>query len=416
MTAIEGTSAYSQAARLPAATRRLRLGVVGGGGGGFIGPVHALAARIDNRYEVVAGALSSQPEVAQAAGAAWFLAPDRTYADWREMARAEAARPDGIEAVAVTTPNHTHHDIARAFLEAGIHVICDKPLTTTLADAVALTGLVRASGLTFVVTHAFAAYPMVRQARAMVATGMIGEVRLIHVEFIADWLTDPIDLAGDRHAAWRTDPARSGPGGCVADIGTHAYHLARFVSGREVEALSAQLTTFVPGRRLDDHADMLLRFAGGARGSLLATQVAPGNPAGIRLRIYGSKAGLEWDQDDCNHLRYAVFGEAARTLARGEAALLPEAQRMTRVPRGHPEGYLEAFGNVYAEAAALIEAHGTGRDVAVACPGVEDGLAGVAFVDTAIMSSREDGRWLDPRPAAALARAGFPPAAAGAPG
>ncbi len=407
MTQAPKPTAYSQAARLPKARRRLRLGVVGGGGGGFIGPVHALAGRIDNRYELVAGALSSKPDVAREAGAEWFLDPDRAYADWREMARAEAARPDGIEVVAVTTPNFTHYDIARTFLDAGFHVICDKPMTTTLRDAQALAEAVRASDRVFVVTHGFAAYPMARQARAMIAAGMIGEVRLVHVEFLGDWLTDPIDIDGDPHAAWRTDPARSGPGGCVADIGTHAFHMARFVSGLEVTGISAQLTTFVPGRRLDDHSDMLLRFENGARGSLLAAQVAPGNPAGIRFRIYGSKGGLEWDQDDANNLRHIPHGEPARILNRGEPGLLPEAQRMTRVPRGHPEGYLEAFGNVYAEAAALIEARARGEDLDVLCAGVEDGLSGVALVETAVQSSREDGRWLDPRPEAALARAGL---------
>jgi len=349
-------TAYTMAEKLPAASRRLRLGIVGGGGGGFIGPVHALAARMDNRYEVLAGALSSKPDVARQAGASWFLLPDRTYADYREMAAREAERSDGIEVVSITTPNHTHYEIARTFLDAGIHVICDKPLTTNLDDALDLVARVKASGLGFFVTHGFAAYPMIRQARAMVRAGELGTIRLVHVEFVMDWLTEPIDLAGDRHAAWRTDPGRSGPGGAIADIGTHAYHLARFVSDLEVSELAAVLHTFVPGRQLDDNGHLLLKFANGAQGTMILSQVAPGNECGLKIRVYGEKAGIEWRQDDADHLQFAIFGKPTQRLGRGEPGLLPEAQRMTRVPRGHPEGYREAFANLYAEAAVALEA------------------------------------------------------------
>src|SRR5690606_20916717 len=226
-------TAYTMAEKLSAPPRRIRLGIVGGAGG-FIGPDHALAARMDNRYDLVAGALSSKPEVSRAAGDAWFLPPDRDHDGFRGMARKEAARADGIGVVAITTPNHLHYDAAKAFLDAGIHVICDKPLTTTLEDAVALVEQARRTDLCFFVTHGFAAYPMIREARALVAAGRLGNVRLVHVEFVMDWLTNPIDLMGDRHAAWRTDPATSGAGGAIADIETHAYHLARFVSGQEV--------------------------------------------------------------------------------------------------------------------------------------------------------------------------------------
>ena len=354
-------TAYTVSDKFPRLERRLRLGIVGGGGGGFIGPVHALSARMDNRYALVAGALSSNPDRAKAAGADWMLPPDRIYTDYREMAKAESTRGDGIDVVAITTPNHTHFDIAKTFLEAGIHVICDKPLTTNIEDAIDLLRLVDETGLCFFVTHGFAAYPMIRQARAMVGANLLGEVRLVHVEFVMDWLTDPIDLAGDRHASWRTDPSRSGPGGAISDIGTHAYHLARFVSRQEVTSLSASLRTFVPGRRLDDNGHLLLKFANGAEGTMIVTQVAPGNECGIRIRVYGEKGGLEWRQEDADHLRYAVFGKPVQTLARGDANLLPEAHRMTRIPKGHPEGYLEAFANIYSEASLALEAKILGK-------------------------------------------------------
>ncbi len=395
----EEKTAYTISDRFPRLERRLRIGIVGGGGGGFIGPVHALSARMDNRYELVAGALSSDPDRAKAAGVDWMLPLDRIYTDYIEMAKAESSRGDGIDVVAITTPNHTHFDIAKTFLEAGIHVICDKPLTTNIEDAIRLVRLVDETGLGFFVTHGFAAYPMIRQGRAMVAAKRLGEVRLVHVEFVMDWLTDPIDLAGDRHASWRTDPARSGPGGAISDIGTHAYHLARFVSCQEVTSLLASLRTFVPGRRLDDNAHLLLKFANGAEGTMIVSQVAPGNECGIRIRIYGEKAGLEWRQENADYLRYAVFGQPAQTLARGDANLLPEAHRMTRVPKGHPEGYLEAFANIYSEASLALEAKILGKScgVPIECATVEDGAIGIAFVDAAVKSSRDGGTWVDPR-------------------
>ena len=392
-------TAYTLSDKLPRLERRLRLGIVGGGGGGFIGPVHALSARMDNRFELVAGALSSDPDRAKAAGADWMLPPDRIYSDYIEMAKTESAREDGINVVAITTPNHTHFKIAKTFLEAGIHVICDKPLTTTLEDAIELLRLVDETGLCFFVTHGFAAYPMIRQARAMVGANLLGEVRLVHVEFVMDWLTEPIDMAGDRHASWRTDPSRSGPGGAVSDIGTHAYHLARFVSCQEVTSLLASLRTFVPGRRLDDNGHLLLKFANGAEGTMIFTQVAPGNECGIRIRVYGEKAGLEWRQEDADHLRYAVFGQPVQILARGDSDLLPEAHRMTRIPKGHPEGYLEAFANIYSEASVALEAKILGKrcEVSVECATVQDGAIGIAFVDAAVKSSRDGGVWVDPR-------------------
>jgi predicted dehydrogenase len=392
-------SAYKMSAQLPPAQRRLRFGIVGGGGGGFIGPVHMLAARMDNRYELLAAAPSSRPDVAIEAGREWFLSPERVYSDYREMAAAEAARSDGIEVVAIATPNHLHYDAVCAFLDAGINVICDKPLTTTLELAVDLVRRVRQTGLSLFVTHAFAAYPMVRQARAMVGDGLLGNIRLVHVEFMQDWLTRPIDTTGDKHAAWRTDPAKSGLGGAVADIGTHAYHLARFVARQEVASLSATLLTVVPGRRLDDNAHVSMTFDNGAQGTMIISQTAPGNECGLRIRIYGDEAGLEWRQEEPNYLRFSLQGQSVRTLARGEAGLGTAAQRMSRVPRGHPEGYLEAFANLYSEAAVSIEARlqGLAAPVSVECASVEDGAIGVGFIEAAIKSSQTGGSWIDPR-------------------
>jgi predicted dehydrogenase len=392
-------SAYKISSQLPPPRRRLRFGIVGGGGGGFIGPVHMLAARMDNRYELLAAAPSSRPDVAIEAGREWLLPPERVYSDYRQMAAAEAARSDGVEVVAVATPNHLHYDAACAFLDAGIHVICDKPLTTTLEQAADLVQRVRQTGLSLFVTHAFAAYPMVRQARAMVGEGRLGNIRLVHVEFMQDWLTRPIDVTGDKHAAWRTDPAKSGSGGAIADIGTHAYHLARFAARQEVASLSATLFTVVPGRRLDDNAHLRMTFDNGAQGTMILSQTAPGNECGLRIRIYGDAAGLEWRQEGPNYLRFASLGQPVRIFARGEAELGADAQRMSRVPRGHPEGYLEAFTNLYSEVAVALEARlqGLAPPAPMECASVEDGAIGVGFIEAAIKSSQAGGAWIDPR-------------------
>ncbi len=383
--------------QLPKSSRPIRMGIVGGSGG-FIGPVHAIAARMDNRYQLVAGALSSNPETAQRAGAEWFLAPERSYVSYQDMAWQEAARPDGIEVVAITTPNFTHHEIARTFLEAGIHVVCDKPITTTLEDARDLVQRAADSDLLFAVPHAFAAYPMVRQAQAMIANGELGDIRLVHVEFVMDWLTRPIDQTGDGQAAWRTDPKRSGPGGAIADIGTHAWHLAQFVSGQRVTELLADINALVPGRRLDDNAHVLLRFENGARGTMIITQVAPGNDCGLRIRVYGTEGGIEWRQDDVDVLRYTPTDQAPRLLSKGNTGLLPESYLMTRVPKGHPEGYLEGFANVYSEVAVAIEAKREGRpvDVPLFFATAVEGLAGVAFVEAALASQARGNVWVDP--------------------
>ncbi len=380
--------------------RRIRLGMVGGGRDAFIGAVHRIASRIDDHYELVAGCFSSTPEKSRASGADLGLAADRVYGSFEEMARREARLKAGIEAVAIVTPNHLHYAAARPFLRRGIHVICDKPLTATLAEARRLAALAEASRALFVLTHNYTGYPMVRQAREMVAAGLLGTIRLVQAEYVQDWLTEPIEATGQKQADWRTDPARSGAGGAIGDIGTHALNLACFVSGLAVEALAADLDSFVPGRRVDDNAHVMLRLSGGAKGLLWASQVAPGNENALRLRLYGTKGGLDWAQEEPNHLWFTPFGEPKRRLTRGGAGAGPAAARVSRIPAGHPEGYLEGFATIYAEAARAIRARSAGEAVPpeVVFPSVADGLAGVAFVDACLRSSRRNGAWVTPRP------------------
>lgn len=377
--------------------RPLRLGMVGGGRDAFIGAVHRIASRLDGRYELVAGALSSDPEKARASAADLGLPAERAYGSFAEMAEMEAARDDRIDAVAIVTPNHAHFPVAKAFLESGIHVICDKPMTTTLEDAEALAALVRETGLVFGLTHNYTGHPLVRQAREMIAAGEIGRVRVVQAEYAQDWLATRLEETGQKQAEWRTDPARSGPAGCLGDIGTHAFNLARFMTGQPVESLAADLHTFVEGRPLDDNAHILLRFAGGAKGMLWSSQVAAGNENALRIRIYGETGGLEWAQENPNLLRYTPLGEAPRTLTRAGPGLGAAAERATRIPAGHPEGYLEAFAQLYADLAEQIAAHIQGRDPAPEAglvPSVEDGVEGVRFIAQAVESSRRGGEWV----------------------
>jgi predicted dehydrogenase len=378
------------------AAGRIRFGMVGGGRDAFIGAVHRLAARIDGRFDLVAGALSSTPGKARASGADLGLAPGRIYDDFTAMAQREARLKDGIEAVAIVTPNHVHLPAAREFLRRGIHVICDKPLTATLADARKLAALAAKSDALFVLTHNYTGYPMVRQAREMIASGALGRIRVVQVEYAQDWLAEKIEDTGHKQAAWRTDPARSGAGGCVGDIGTHACNLAEFVTGLEVERLCADLDRFVPGRALDDNANVLLRFAGGAKGILWSSQVATGNENGLRLRVYGEKAGLEWAQEEPNYLWHTPLGQPRRRLTRGGPGTGAAAARLTRIPPGHPEGYLEGFANIYGEAAEAILARREGRAIPadVLFPTIGDGVRGVAFVDACVRSSARGGVWV----------------------
>ena len=380
--------------RFEGRTGPIRLGMVGGGQGAFIGAVHRIAARLDGHYQLVAGALASTPEKAQASGRELGLSEDRVYDDFTEMAKREARLKDGIEAVAIVTPNHMHFPAAREFLKRGIHVICDKPLASTLADARKFARAVESADALFFLTHNYTGYPMVRQAREMVAAGELGAIRLVQVEYPQDWLT--VDEPGNKQAEWRTDPARSGAGGATGDIGTHAMHLARFVSGLTIEKLAADLQSFVPGRQVDDNAHVLLRFEGGARGMLWCSQVAPGEENGLRLRVFGETGGLEWFQEQPNHLWVTPFGEPKRLVTRNGAGAGEAASRLSRVPAGHPEGYLEGFANIYTEAAAAIRAHREGKPApqGVSVPGIEDGLFGVSFVDACVRSARRDAAWV----------------------
>lgn len=378
--------------------RRLRLGMIGGGQGAFIGAVHRIAARIDDRYELVAGALSSDPERARASAAELHIAPDRAYGSFEEMAKAEVGRDDGIDVVAIVTPNHLHHAPAKVFLEAGIHVICDKPMTTTLEDALDLVETVKRTGLVFGLTHNYTGYPMVRHARAMVEAGDLGDIRVIQVEYPQDWLTTKVEDTGHKQAEWRTDPRRSGPGGCIGDIGTHAHNLAAFISGLEVVELCADLSSFVEGRALDDNVNMMLRFAGGARGMLWASQVAPGNENGLKIRIYGDRAGLFWQQEHPNQLRFSPYAMPLQIISRGGPGAGDVAAFATRVPAGHPEGYLEGFANIYSDIAEVISARREGRDpdpMALHFPTVMDGAKGVKFIEAAVESSNQGGVWVD---------------------
>lgn len=376
---------------------RLRVGMVGGGRNAFIGAVHRFAMRLDDRIALVAGALSADAENARASAADLGIAPDRAYADWREMARAEAARPDGVEAVVIVTPNHLHAPVATAFLEAGIDVICDKPLSTTLAEAEALVALSETRRRCLLVTLNNTGYAMVRQAREMVAAGELGALVSVHASYLQDWLTRPIDAEGQKQAAWRTDPARAGQSAVLADIGVHAFNLACFVSGREAEAVAADLFTAVPGRRLDDNAHVLVRWSGGPRGTIVASQTSPGHYNDLTVRVYGDRGGLEWTGARPEELRLTRYGEPGQTLMRGGPGSGAEAGRVSRMPVAHPEGYIEAFANLYRDAAEIIRAHRRGTPVDPALrslvPDVRDGLRGVKFVAAAVESYRAGGRW-----------------------
>ncbi|QTN24776.1 Gfo/Idh/MocA family oxidoreductase [Rhizobacter sp. AJA081-3] len=390
--AIEGSKKNES----PAMPARIRLGMVGGGEGAFIGAVHRIAARLDDQYEFVAGALSSTPEKAQRSGRAIGLAPDRIYSDFETMAKAEAARPDGIEAVAIVTPNHLHAPVAEAFLKAGIHVICDKPVTTNSKDAKKLLKLAKKHQRVFAVTHNYTGYPMVRHARQMVKDGALGEIRVVQVEYPQDWLTEKLEATGQKQAEWRADPARNGIGGAIADIGTHAHNLAAYITGLELTELCAELSRFVKGRQLDDNAQVMLRYANGARGLLWASQVAPGNENNLRIRVYGTKGGLEWKQEHPNQLHWSPFGQPTQVIARATGAANAAAARVSRIPAGHPEGYLEGFATLYSEIAQAIRAArkgGAKADKAAHFPTLEDGIKGVAFIEAVVASSRRGGRW-----------------------
>ncbi len=375
-------------------SRRLRLGMVGGGEGAFIGAVHRMAARLDDRYELVAGALSSDPARAHGSAAALHIAPDRSYGDFRDMARAEAGR---LDLVSIVTPNHVHAAAAIAFLDAGIHVMCDKPLTHTMEAAEALAAAVARSGCLFGLTHNYTGYPMVRQAREMIAAGALGAIRVVQVEYPQGWLATALEASGQKQASWRTDPARTGAGGALGDIGTHAFNLAEFVSGLQVETLVADLASFVAGRRVDDNAHILLRFGGGAKGMLFASQVAVGCDNALKLRVFGETGSLAWRQEVPESLTWGRLGEAPVVLARGGPGLGDAAAHATRLPGGHPEGYLEGFAQIYTDMAEQISARRAGRVADPRCllvPGIAEGLRGMRFIAAAVASSQADAGWV----------------------
>jgi predicted dehydrogenase len=373
--------------------QKIRLGMVGGGQGAFIGDVHRIASRLDNRYELIAGALSSDPARAAESAAAIGLSPDRSYASFADMAIAESAREDGIQAVSIVTPNHLHFPVAKAFMEAGIHVICDKPLTSTLKEAEQLTELSKRNNVHFAVTYNYSAYPMVRQAREMIASGALGSIRVIQVEYAQDWLATDLESGGQKQAAWRTDPAKAGAGGSIGDIGTHAFHLSEFISGLRCNSLLADLESFVGERRLDDNAHILTRYENGAKGMLWASQVATGKENGLKISVYGDKAGLSWAQENPNYLSFTAIGAPAQLLSRGGPSIGDTAAAMSRIPAGHPEGFLEGFATLYSDIADLILEKVSVENSLV--PSVEDGLRGMQFINAAVKSNEANSSWVE---------------------
>ena len=376
--------------------RKLRYGMVGGGPGAFIGNVHRMAAALDGTMELVAGAFSSDPAKSKAQAKELGLAADRSYASFLEMVEREATRDDRIDFVSIVTPNHVHFPVAKAFLEAGFHVVCDKPMTNTLEDAEALCHLVRKHNRIFALTHNYTGYPMVKQARAMIREGKIGAVRKIVVEYPQGWLATPLELTGHKQADWRTDPSRAGAGS-LGDIGSHAENLARYMTGLEIEELCADVTTFVEGRMIDDDVNMLVHYQGGARGVLHASQVSIGEENNLNIRVHGETGSLQWFQEHPNWLYYRDLDGPEQVFKRGNDYLSEAAQHSSRLPSGHPEAFLEAFANIYLNAGRTIAAHKTGEDAApqdLDFPSVQDGARGVHFILTALESGRRRG-WVD---------------------
>ncbi len=377
-------------------TQSIRLGMVGGGRDAFIGAVHRMAARLDGRFELIAGALSSTPEKSLASGRDLGLADDRNYPSWRAMVEGESRLPADrrIQGVSIVTPNDTHFEIARAFADAGFNVILDKPMVHSTEQARELARVVRSRGVVFCVTYNYTGYPMVRQAREMVRAGELGTIRKVIVEYNQGWLASALETTGQKQAGWRTDPARSGLGGAVGDIGTHAENLLSTITGLTIESLCADLTTFIPGRRLDDDASVLLRLKGGAKGILTASQVCIGCENDLRIRLWGDRGGLEWRQEEPNSLIHSPATGPQRILRRGNDYLTPAAKSGTRLPSGHPEAFIEAFANIYSGVADAITARASGTSATTpAFPGVIEGARGVAFIEAVVESSGSGGVW-----------------------
>lgn len=375
--------------------RKLRMGMVGGGPGAFIGPVHRMAAELDGRIELVAGAFSSSPEKSKAAGASYRIDPARAYGSYEEMFAQEKQRRDGIDFVVIATPNSTHLPIAKAALAAGIPVVSDKPATATYDEALELERVVKVAGLPYALTHTYAGYALVRDAREICASGELGEIRKVAVEYLQGWLSEPLEKTGQKQAGWRVDPKVSGPGGCIGDIGTHAFHLAEYVTGLDVTALQATLRSVVPGRKVDDDVTALLKLSNGAQGVLMASQIAAGEGNGLRIRVYGEKASLHWQQETPNTLQVRRNSGPDETRHAGMQYLKPDAVSVTRLPGGHPEGYLEAFAVLYREFADWLEAWRVNKsDAPATLPGIRAGVRGMRFIERAI-ASNEGGKWVD---------------------
>jgi predicted dehydrogenase len=378
--------------------RKLRFGMIGGGQGAFIGAVHRIAAQMDGQAELVAGAFSSDPARSQASGADLYLDSARVYGSYVEMAEAEAARPaaERLDFIVIVTPNHQHFPPAKLFLEKGFNVVCDKPVTFNLKEARDLQKIVAASGKVFALTHNYTGNVMVKQARQLVRSGKLGEIRKVVVEYPQGWLSTHLEASGQKQAGWRTDPKRSGAAGCMGDIGTHAENLARYITGLHIAELCADLTTFVPGRLLDDDGNVLLRFVGGAKGILHSSQISVGDENNLNIRVYGTKAALEWYQEYPNELVVKYPDQPRQIWRRGNGYLAPELGAFTRIPAGHPEGYLEAFGNIYLEAFKAIRAEVSGKKIPknLDYPTIADGVEGMLFIDTVVKSSAKGARWV----------------------
>lgn len=382
----KGTVISGNDQRMNEAMTRLRMGMIGGGPGAFIGPVHRIAAELDRQIELVAGVFSSDPERSRAGGEAYGIDRARAYESLEAMFAAENSRADGIDFVAIVTPNHHHLTAAEAALKAGLPVISDKPATATLGEAHELARLVRHSGLTYGLTHTYTGYPLVRECRARIAAGALGAIRKVVVEYPQGWLAGE---AVGKQAEWRTDPARSGEGGCIGDIGTHAFQLAEFVTGLKVTEVLADLGTVVPGRRLDDDCSVLLRFENGARGVLLASQIEIGELNGLRIRVYGDRGGLSWRQEEPNSVTVHRLDGCTEIVRAGDPSIGLDARAATRTPGGHPEGYLEAFANLYRDFAARLRG-----EPAPLLPGIDDALRGMAFIATCVRASRDRAGWV----------------------
>lgn len=376
-------------------TPRIRLGMIGGGEGAFIGAVHRSAAALDGLYALTAGAFSSSPEKSLRSGAALGLPSDRVYPSWQAMLEAELKRPahDRVELVSIVTPNHAHYEPAKAFAQAGFHVICDKPLVTTSAQATDLAAIVAKSGVHFGVTYNYSGYPLIKEAAALVAAGAIGEIRKVFVEYHQGWLATPLEASGQKQADWRTDPARAGAGGAVGDIGTHAEHLLTAVTGLHIHSLCADLSSFVPGRKLDDDASILLRFTGGAKGVITVSQICVGEENNLTLRVHGTTGSLSWRQEDPNQLTHCTLDGQRRIITRGTTSSAPAA-RATRLPSGHPEGFIEAFANIYASMAHAIHAPQANSPHQPDYPTIQDGIRGVTFIETVVQSATAGAKWL----------------------